>query len=280
VGLGSPYTFQTTLESEYRSDIFGERGILLGAVHGIVEGLYRRYREQGMTPQEAFLLSCESVTGPISRTISREGILAVYQGLDAAGKTEFERAYAAAYRPSKEILAEIYDEVSSGNEIRSVIMHGKRFAKYPMGTIDGTRMWKAGAEVRAKRAEMKAPVHPFTAGVYCATMIAQIDILSEHEHPYSEVANESVIECVDSLNPYMHARGVAYMIDNCSTTARLGARKWAPRFDYILDQQAYTAIDEGAPVDQGLIEQFKHHKIHEVLAECARLRPAVDISVV
>src|SRR6185369_8731636 len=43
VGLGSPYTFQTTLESEYKSDIFGERGILLGAVHGVVEGLYRRY---------------------------------------------------------------------------------------------------------------------------------------------------------------------------------------------------------------------------------------------
>ncbi|MEX2081750.1 MAG: ketol-acid reductoisomerase, partial [Dehalococcoidia bacterium] len=34
VALGAPYTFQTTLESEYRSDIFGERGILLGAVHG------------------------------------------------------------------------------------------------------------------------------------------------------------------------------------------------------------------------------------------------------
>src|SRR5690349_1407702 len=41
VALGSPYTFQTTLESEYKSDIFGERGILLGAVHGIVESLYR-----------------------------------------------------------------------------------------------------------------------------------------------------------------------------------------------------------------------------------------------
>src|SRR5205085_8767400 len=33
VALGSPYTFQTTLESEYKSDIYGERGILLGAVH-------------------------------------------------------------------------------------------------------------------------------------------------------------------------------------------------------------------------------------------------------
>ena len=46
VALGSPYTFETTLESEYRSDIFGERGILLGAVHGIAESLYAPLRRQ------------------------------------------------------------------------------------------------------------------------------------------------------------------------------------------------------------------------------------------
>ena len=99
--------------------------------------------------------------------------------------------------------------------------------------------------MRAKRVEDDIPLDPFTAGVYCATMMAQIDVLLEHGHPYSEIANESVIEAVDSLNPYMHARGVAYMVDNCSTTARLGARKWAPRFDYTLTEQAYVAIDEG-----------------------------------
>merc|ERR1712238_167116 len=54
VGLGSPFIFETSLRSEYRSDIFGERGILLGAVHGIVESLFRRYVRQGMSPEEAF----------------------------------------------------------------------------------------------------------------------------------------------------------------------------------------------------------------------------------
>ena len=48
-------------------------------------------------------------------------------------------------------------------------------------------------------------------------------------HPWSEICNESIIEATDSLNPYMHARGVAFMVDNCSYTARLGSRKWAPR---------------------------------------------------
>lgn len=42
VAVGAPFVFGTTLESEYKSDIYGERCILLGAVHGIVESLYRR----------------------------------------------------------------------------------------------------------------------------------------------------------------------------------------------------------------------------------------------
>jgi ketol-acid reductoisomerase len=279
VALGSPYTFETTLESEYKSDIYGERGILLGAVHGIIESLYRRFVAQGMTPEAAFLNSAESITGPISKTISKRGIRAVYEGLDAAGKTEFEKAYAAAYPPVRELLQEIYEEVVSGNEIRSVVMAGNRLKKTPMGKIDGTETWKVGTAVRAKRIEDKIPIHPFTAGVYIATMTAQIDILLENRHPPSEAANESVIESVDSLNPYMHARGVAYMIDNCSTTARLGARKWASRFDYLLTQIAYPNLDEGRAGDPALVGAFKKNMIHDVLAVCAELRPSVDISV-
>jgi ketol-acid reductoisomerase len=279
VALGSPYTFQTTLESEYKSDIFGERGILLGAVHGVIEACYRRFVASGMSREDAFLNSSESITGPISKTISKQGILAVYEGLDAAGKATFEAAYAATYPAAREIVEEIYDEVSSGNEIRGVVLAGERLKKRPMGKIDATETWQVGATVRAKRDAAKTPVNPFTAGVYIATMMAQIDVLFDHDHPASEVANESVIECVDSLNPYMHARGVSYMIDNCSTTARLGARKWAPRFDYNIVQQGFADIDAKKPVDQKLVAAFKTHPVHAVLAACARLRPTVDIFV-
>lgn len=279
VALGAPYTFQTTLESEFKSDIFGERGILLGAVHGIIESLYRRYVSQDMSKEDAFVHSAEAITGPISRIISRQGMIGVYEALGADGHPSFDAAYGATYPVAKEMLAEIYDEVSSGNEIRSVIMAGERLKTRPLGKIDGTETWRVGQTVRAKRNEQNIPLDPFTAGVYIATMMAQVDILLEKGHPYSEIANESVIECVDSLNPYMHARGVGYMIDNCSTTARLGARKWASRFDYLITQQAYTAIDEKAPVDQALVRAFKDHVIHNVLAECAKMRPSVDISV-
>lgn len=279
VAIGAPYTFQTTLESEYKSDIFGERGILLGAVHGIVESLYRWFVRQGESRDDAFINSVESITGPISRMISRHGILAVYQSLDAAGKETFQRAYAAAYHPAFDILMEIYDEVASGNEIRSVVMANARHSRYPMGKVDATEMWSVGEGVRARRGSFSTPIHPLTAGIYIATMMAQVDLLKEKGHPYSEIANESIIEAVDSLNPYMHFKGVAYMIDNCSTTARLGARKWAPRFDYNLSQQAFPALERGKQTDETLIDAFLTNDIHEVLAKCSEFRPPVDIAV-
>jgi len=279
VALGAPYTFQTTLESEYRSDIAGERGILLGAVHGIVESLFRRYVAEGADDREAFVRSVESITGPISRTISHDGIIGVYQALGASGREVFARAYSAAYPVGREVFAEIYDEVASGNEINSVVLAGNRLDQFPMGAIDSTGMWSVGQKVRADRVDQLATIDPFTAGVYCGVMMGQIDHLLAAGHPYSEVANESVIESVDSLNPYMHARGVAYMVDNCSVTARLGSRKWAPRFDYLLSQQAYPALGPDRTVDMSPFHAFEGHMIHDVLRTCAGLRPEVDIFV-
>ena len=281
IALGSPYTFRTTLTSEYKSDIYGERGILLGAVWGIVESLYRRYVAQGASPEDAFERSCESITGPISRVISHEGIIGIYDRLDDAERKEFASAYDAAYAATEPLLAEIYDDVASGAEIESVVLAGKRLQRYPMPPIEGTRMWAVGRRVREERDKRETPLDPFTAGVFCGVAMAQIDLLIAHGHPWSEVANESVIEAVDSLLPYMHARGVAYMVDNCSTTARLGTRKWAPRFDYALDQIAYTAFDEGDGGAAGAhFAAFGSHPIHDVLKAVGKMRPPVDIAVV
>lgn len=277
VALGAPFSFATTLESEYKSDIFGERGILLGAVHGICESLYRKYTAEGMSAEDAYINTAEVITGPISKTISTEGMLAVYEKLSDNDKKIFDDAYSKAYGPAFDILWEIYDEVSSGNEINSVIMANKRFDRYPMGKIDSTPMWKVGEKVRENRDENpNYEIHAYTAGVYVATMMAQIDLLTEKGHPFSEIINESVIEAVDSLNPYMDYKGVAYMVDNCSTTARLGSRKWAGKFDYNLSQQSYP---EGSEAKTEKMEEFKNHKIHAAVKVCAELRPSVDIAV-
>eukprot|EP00898_Chlorokybus_atmophyticus_P009072 jgi/Chlat1/9166/Chrsp97S08445 len=285
IALGSPFSFCTTLESEYKSDIFGERGILLGAVHGVVESLYRRYMAEGMSEEDAFKHSTESVTGPISDIISKKGIRALYESFSGEDQKTFLKAYSASFYPAMDIHYECYDEVASGNEIRSVVMAGRRFKRqgklpgFPMGKIDGTRMWQVGQKVRAARKASEIPLNPFTAGVYAAVMMSQIELLLRKGHSWSEICNESIIEAVDSLNPFMHANGVAFMVDNCSTTARLGARKWGPRYDYILQQQAYTAVDKDAPLDNDLIEALKNHPVHDAMKVCSELRPSVDIAV-
>ncbi len=279
VAIGAPVTFQTTLEAEYKSDIFGERGVLLGAVHGIVESLYRWFVFHGYSPEQAYLSSVESITGPINQLISKDGILAVYQLMDEQEKKLFKQAYSAAYHPLFEILMEIYGEVESGNEIRSVIAADARHQRYPMRNIDTTEMWRVGTNVRAHRTANYIPIHPITAGIYIAAMMAQTDLLKEKGHSYSEIVNESIIESIDSLNPYMHHKGVAFMVDNCSTTARLGARKWAPRFDYILCQQALIALDNDIQPNEELFNRFLTSHVHQVLSVCAQLRPPVSISV-
>lgn len=254
--------------------------VLLGAVHGIVESLFRRYTAAGMSEEQAYINTVETITGPITRIISTGGgMTAVYNSLSDADKKIFEQAYTASFGPAKDICLECYEDVASGNEIKSVCQAVGRFDRFPMGKIDQTRMWKVGADVRKKRGTFETPVNPFTAGVYIATMMATVDVLREKGHPYSEVCNEAIIEAIDSLNPYMHARGVAFMVDNCSYTARLGARKWAPRFDYILNQQAYVSVDNGVPANQEVFKSFLADPVHDAMRVCADLRPAVDISV-
>ncbi|MFC4951147.1 ketol-acid reductoisomerase [Pseudonocardia sp. GCM10023141] len=277
VALGSPYTFRTTLESEYRSDIVGERAILLGAVHGIVESLFRHFRLAGDDAVLAYERSCENVTGPIARTISRDGLPAVRELLDAAGREAFDRSYSATYRPARDLVAEIYDEVADGTEIRSVILAEQRLTSRPMTEIGGSAMWAAADEVHARRGGRTLATDPLTAGVFVATMMAQVDELAERGHPWSEIVNESIIEAVDSLLPYMHARNVAFMVDNCSRTARLGTRRWGPRFQAAYEQIALPA--SGRPADTALTAAFAASPVHEALAAAAKLRPSVDISV-
>ncbi|WP_328526157.1 ketol-acid reductoisomerase [Kribbella sp. NBC_00359] len=275
IGLGSPYTFATTLRDEYLSDIVGERAILLGAVHGLVEALYRHFRLDGADSVTAYERSTESITGPIARTISDSGLAAVRAA--TADQDLFDRAYSTAYGPARDLVAEIYDEVADGTELRSVILAERRLASRPMTEIGGSPMWSYGAEVRVRRGSEPAGIDPLTAGLFVATMMAQVDEFAERGHAWSEIVNESIIEAVDSLLPYMHARDVAYMVDNCSRTARLGTRRWGPRFQAAYEQIVLPRLDE--PADSTRLKSFLDNPVHDALATAAQLRPSVDISV-
>ena len=151
VALGSPYTFQTTLESEYQSDIFGERGILLGAVHGIIESLYRRFVGQGMAKEDAFLNSAESITGPITKTISRTASRRL-RAARRRGKAVFREAYNATYHPgARDPPGDLRRGRARATRSAASSWPTRRHGTYPMGKIDGTETWEVGEKVRANR---------------------------------------------------------------------------------------------------------------------------------
>ncbi len=281
-GIGSPNTFQTTLGMEWRSDIFGERAILLGGVHGIVEGMYQWKKGEGAGDEQAIMETVESVVGPISKTISQEGLRGVIERLSPAELDEFAEAYNIAYPEMKTVIDKIYRDVSSGREIAEVVSDNQ--AGTPMSQVDGSDMWVAASKVREARGERRedaVKIDPKVAAVYLAAMMAQVDTLHENGHYWSEIVNESIIEAVDSLNPYMKHQGVAHMVDNCSITARRGSRKWFSSFE--------NAILQGVkPTAQGRREksddinyfaQFMNHDVHEAFDVLKQFRPEVDIAI-
>jgi ketol-acid reductoisomerase len=276
IAIGSPYVFETTLEMEYRSDIFGERGVLLGAVWGSLEALFTNFMmDANATRGAAFAKSAMSLTGPISRAISEGGLFGVSSALAGGEEASFYRHLYAAYSAALPILAEIYDEVKSGREISSVIDSTARLEAFPMSKVDGAVMWRTGETARYGNIDVR--IEPPTAGIYLGVMMAQIDVLERNGHGWSEICNETIIEAVDSLNPYMAARGVDYMIDNCSTTARLGARKWGPRFAQMVSGDVVPNVAKEVPAD--FRRWYLEHPVHQALAECMKLRPPVNISV-
>ena len=142
LGVGSPIIFETTLENEYKSDLFGERAILLGGIYGMVEYLFDEY-SRIYNIEKSFLNSVGSLTGPISDSISQKGLLKVYEDMSPRDKSVFVKYYIKSYDISKEIFNEIYREVENGNEIRSVLLN----SNHNISKIDNSKMWTIGKNI-------------------------------------------------------------------------------------------------------------------------------------
>ena len=130
--------------------------------------------------------------------------------------------------------SEICNEVSGG--VRRWCAEGDAIGRAGGSAARGTGAVPSSL-YRFHPSAASSPTHPTPPSVHTHTPVPQSIIETVLCSPPGVCPLQSIIEAVDSLNPYMHARGVAFMVDNCSYTARLGSRKWAPRFDYVLDQQ-------------------------------------------
>lgn len=236
VAIGCPRLFFTTLKNEYVSNMFGERGIILGALHGI---------------SQVFKDSAFIITGEVSQIIAKRGIKGLYESFSESDQKFFLAFFEISYLPFRKMMDELYKEVESGREIISVIeAANNKFKKQEDETVS------SGAETVSL---------PLIAAVYVAGMIAQIDVLLNKGHKVSEICLESVVDAVTMLNPHMHKVGIDYTLENCSLTAGVGAKSVSPRFSKMIQEKILPRIKSGTHALQ--LEKFLDHPIHKMLKD-------------
>ena len=74
IAIGAGYLFSTTFENEVHSDLTGERGILMGALAGVMEAQYNELRKNGHSPSEAFNETVEELTQSLIRLVGKNGM--------------------------------------------------------------------------------------------------------------------------------------------------------------------------------------------------------------
>ena len=156
IAVGSGYLFPTTFEGEVHSDLTGERGVLMGALAGIMEAQYAVLRKNGHSPSEAFNETVEELTQSLIRLVDENGMDWMYSNCSATaqrGALDWKPKFRDAVAP---VFEELYERVKSGKETARVIEScGKPdyqddLAK-ELAEIRDSEMWRAGAAVRSLR---------------------------------------------------------------------------------------------------------------------------------
>ena len=161
IGIGSGYLFPTTFEHEVYSDLTGERGILMGALAGVMEAQYETLRAHGHSPSEAFNETVEELTQSLIRLVDENGMDWMFSNCSATaqrGALDWSPRFKKAVLP---VFKELYARVKSGKEAERVIAvcgrpdYQQRLAK-ELAALRDSEMWRAGAAVRALRPKEKA----------------------------------------------------------------------------------------------------------------------------
>jgi ketol-acid reductoisomerase len=161
IAIGSGYLFPTTFQKEVYSDLTGERGVLMGALAGIMQAQYDILRKNGHSPSEAFNETSEELTQSLIRLVDENGMDWMYSNCSATaqhGALKWGPIFRKANLP---VFEKLYASVKSGHETREVIRDcgGKNYKKYleqKLEKMHNSEMWRAGAAVRSLRPKEKA----------------------------------------------------------------------------------------------------------------------------
>jgi len=158
IGIGSGFLFPTTFEKEVYSDLTGERGVLMGALAGVMEAQYDALRAHGHSPSEAFNETVEELTQSLIRLVAENGMDWMYAHCSATaqrGALDWRPRFKQAVAP---LFEELYRRVVSGEETQ-VVLEANGAPDYQdrldeeLRRMRESEMWRAGATVRSLRPE-------------------------------------------------------------------------------------------------------------------------------
>ncbi|MCJ7721163.1 ketol-acid reductoisomerase, partial [Candidatus Bathyarchaeota archaeon] len=156
IAIGSGYLFPTTFEKEVYSDLTGERGVLMGALAGIMEAQYNCLRENGHSPSEAFNETVEELTQSLIRLVDQNGMDWMYNNCSETariGALRWKERFRDTVNP---LFDSLYELVASGEEVKIVLEksaetdYGKKLNE-ELEAMGNSEMWRAGKTVRSLR---------------------------------------------------------------------------------------------------------------------------------
>jgi ketol-acid reductoisomerase len=156
IGVGSAYLFETDFQREVWSDLTGERGILMGALAGVLEAQFAALRKHGHSPSEAFNETVEELTQSLMPLVAEKGMDWMYANCSTTaqrGALDWRHRFRDAVAP---LYDELYERVKTGEEARIVIEacgredYRERLEE-ELGEMADQEIWRAGKRLRELR---------------------------------------------------------------------------------------------------------------------------------
>ena len=158
IAIGAGYLFPTTFQNEVYSDLTGERGVLMGALAGVMEAQYNTLRAHGHSPSEAFNETVEELTQSLIRLVGQNGMDWMYANCSTTaqrGALDWKDRFRDAVAP---VFDDLYKRVVDGVET-GIVLEKNSDPNYrakldaELKTMRESEMWQAGAAVRSLRPE-------------------------------------------------------------------------------------------------------------------------------